>query len=216
MAPGSDSSKVYRFVIDSVVARLKDEFAAANVDESVLLELRSKWEDKLIQQGLITDNTIPEEIQGQIGLTEPQISLKHEVYDDDAVQGMSGQVRKRVYASDNYDGGNKFPRPDAYLGYYPPQHDGPGDDNDSVDNNGGTYPSDTYASAVKTEPNVDELSEDDSEEIEEEEVENLLIGQFEKVNKVKFRRHVVMKDCVFHLGGKDYLVKKCTGDFMWV
>jgi hypothetical protein len=40
-------------------------------------------------------------------------------------------------------------------------------------------------------------------------------GQFEKVQKTKNKWKVSLKDCIFHVAGKDYLVKKCQADIVW-
>eukprot|EP00198_Chlamydomonas_reinhardtii_P003482 XP_001692818.1 predicted protein [Chlamydomonas reinhardtii] len=51
-----DASNIYKWVVDDVVSSMTAEFQAAGIDESVLMELKTKWEEKLRQQGLIHDN----------------------------------------------------------------------------------------------------------------------------------------------------------------
>ncbi len=106
----------------------------------------------------------------------------------------------------------------AYFGQIP-QHDGEDDPGAAGGSGeGGAGPSgDGEAGAGGEAPEGDEvLSEDEHDDNDdEEEVENLLIGQFDKVNKMKNRWKVSMKDCVFHINGRDFLFKKCTAEFFW-
>mmetsp|Transcript_20760 Transcript_20760/g.57878 ORF Transcript_20760/g.57878 Transcript_20760/m.57878 type:complete len:330 (+) Transcript_20760:1047-2036(+) len=50
-----NTSSVYKWVIDDVVSKMKPETVQEGVDESVLDELRTLWQDKLTKKGLIRD-----------------------------------------------------------------------------------------------------------------------------------------------------------------
>lgn len=41
---------------------------------------------------------------------------------------------------------------------------------------------------------------------------NVVLGQFEKVQRSKSKWKVVLKDCILTLNGRDYLVRRCTGE----
>lgn len=43
-------------------------------------------------------------------------------------------------------------------------------------------------------------------------VADVVLGQFEKVQRSKSKWKIVLKDCVLTLAGRDYLVRKCTGE----
>jgi len=50
------------------------------------------------------------------------------------------------------------------------------------------------------------------DEVDEAAVSNVVLGQFEKVQRSKSKWKVVLKDCVLTLNGRDYLVHRCTGE----
>ncbi|KAL9656442.1 hypothetical protein ABK040_005207 [Willaertia magna] len=58
-------------------------------------------------------------------------------------------------------------------------------------------------------------SEDDVEEERVPETSNIVLAQYEKVNRHKSRWKCTLKSGVMHLEGKDYLFNKLTGDFEW-
>ncbi|KAG2423429.1 hypothetical protein HXX76_015300 [Chlamydomonas incerta] len=111
--------------------------------------------------------------------------------------------------------------PGAYYGHGQiPQHDGEDGDGGAGPSSGGAggdAGGDGAAAGEEPAAEGDEvLSEDEHDEGDEEEVvENLMIGQFEKVQKMKSRWKVAMRDCVFHINGRDYLFKKCQAEFSW-
>ena len=129
---------------------------------------------------------------------------------DDGEAGTSLGKRRR----EEEDAPLKQEQPQGNSSFLPPglipQHDG--DAGEAGDGGGAAG-----AAPEEAEPEGDEiLSEDEHDEgQEEEEVSNLLIGQFDKVNKMKNRWKVMMKDCIFHINGRDYLFKKCTSEYTW-
>jgi transcription initiation factor TFIIA large subunit len=50
------------------------------------------------------------------------------------------------------------------------------------------------------------------DEVDEAAVTNVVLGQFEKVQRSKSKWKVVLKDCILTLNGRDYLVRRCTGE----
>ena len=50
------------------------------------------------------------------------------------------------------------------------------------------------------------------DDVDEASVNNVVLGQFEKVQRSKSKWKVVLKDCVLTLNGRDYLVRRCTGE----
>lgn len=208
-----DCSNIYKWVLDDVAACMAPEFQAANVDEAVLQQLKSKWEEKLKVQGLIRDENdaaLPEP-----GGTQPEVRLEDvdgEDGEDDADDGGAGtSLGKRRREEDDVPVKQETQGTSSFLppGLIP-QHDGGAGEAGDGGGDGGAPPE-------EAEPEGDEiLSEDEHDEgQEEEEVSNLLIGQFDKVNKMKNRWKVLMKDCIFHINGRDYLFKKCTSEYTW-
>jgi transcription initiation factor TFIIA large subunit len=48
--------------------------------------------------------------------------------------------------------------------------------------------------------------------VDEAAVTNVVLGQFEKVQRSKNKWKVVLKDCILTLDGRDYLLRRCTGE----
>lgn len=44
---------IYRWILDDVMAKMKSEFVQEGVEETILLELRTRWEQKLTSSGLL-------------------------------------------------------------------------------------------------------------------------------------------------------------------
>ncbi|GLI67602.1 hypothetical protein VaNZ11_011844 [Volvox africanus] len=303
-----DASSIYKWVVDDVVAGIAPEFQAANVDESVLMELKQKWEEKLKQQGLIRDehdtgddliaqmqrggqaggggddddgagpsylgkrkqpelpSTIPpilnpalqaaqqffvaytQHLQQHTLQLQQQQQLQLQQQQQQQLQQLQLQQQQQQqqqlplqqqqiaqYASKQEQQQQPLQQaalapqqvglavaqqaplaPQQHYGYYAPgvipQRDG--DDGAGADGGGSSAGVPQEGEAA---PEGDEvLSEDEHDDNDEEEVvENLMIGQFEKVNKMKNRWKVAMRDCVFHINGRDFLFKKCTAEFSW-
>lgn len=58
----------------------------------------------------------------------------------------------------------------------------------------------------------DDLADVDAEEVDEEAVANVLRGQFDKVQRSKGKWKISAKNCVATIDGRDYLLKKVTGE----
>lgn len=52
----------------------------------------------------------------------------------------------------------------------------------------------------------------DDEEVDEDAVANVVLGQFEKVQRSKAKWKVALRDCVATIEGRDYLLRKATGE----
>ncbi len=50
------------------------------------------------------------------------------------------------------------------------------------------------------------------DDVDEAAVTNVVLGQFEKVQRSKSKWKVVLKDCILTLNGRDFLVRRCTGE----
>lgn len=103
-----------------------------------------------------------------------------------------------------------------------PQQDGPADDG-PAEPSAGAGPSTSLAVAVEDligpGDSGDELNEeddladvDDHEEINEDSIKDVVLGQFEKVQRSKAKWKINLKNCVATINGRDYLLKKVTGE----
>lgn len=178
-------ASIYHWVIDDVIANLK-----ADLDESLLHELRGLWDKKLNESGVLNP--------------EAEEHTKEETAEASGSQGAgthaSGGGRKRKAEEHSADVPAKLatPKMEAQEGSTGaiPQQDGNLDEDEGGDSDGG-----------------EKLSEADEDEGDEAEYVNFMCAQFEKVNRVKSRWKCNMKDGVFHIGGRDYLFRKGTGEF---
>lgn len=59
---------------------------------------------------------------------------------------------------------------------------------------------------------LDDLAGVDDDEIDESSVKDVIVGMFDKVHRSKNKWKVNLKDCVVTIKGRDYLLKKATGD----
>ena len=106
-----------------------------------------------------------------------------------------------------------------------PQRDGPGDgdEDDGEEEEDGEEEAPAGGSGgggggdgAKEAAGDEILSEDSGDEEEEEgDISNFLCCQFEKVNRVKNKWKINMRDGVFRINGQDYLFKKGTGEWTW-
>ncbi|KAI3432220.1 hypothetical protein D9Q98_003782 [Chlorella vulgaris] len=100
-----------------------------------------------------------------------------------------------------------------------PQQDGPADDAAAGGEEAGgedAAAAESGAAAAAEEEDDDPLTEDDGEgsgdDVDEAAVTNVVLGQFEKVQRSKNKWKVVLKDCILTLDGRDYLLRRCTGE----
>jgi transcription initiation factor TFIIA large subunit len=61
----------------------------------------------------------------------------------------------------------------------------------------------------------DDLADVDAEEVDEGDVRNVVTGVFDKVHRAKGRWKVFAKHCVATINGRDYLLKKVTGEMQF-
>ncbi|KAI6186368.1 hypothetical protein M3Y98_00125300 [Aphelenchoides besseyi] len=61
--------------------------------------------------------------------------------------------------------------------------------------------------------NDDQSDEEDLETLFDS--ENVVVCQFEKVNRARSKWKFILKDGIMHLNGKDYCFQKCTGEAEW-
>lgn len=122
--------------------------------------------------------------------------------------GVIGQKRPREEEVGNGDGDDA----DVKLGAPPPsiipQYDGAGEHDEGA--NEGKSGSDNDDDLLNEE---DDLADaDDHEEVDEDSIKNVILGQFDKVHRTKAKWRINLKNCVATVNGRDYLLKKITGE----
>lgn len=93
------------------------------------------------------------------------------------------------------------------------QYDGEGDS----DEDDGAGPSAAAAPQDDDEGNLSSISlDDDDDEDDNTETDNEVLCQYDKVSHTKNSKwRAVLKDGIMHIGGRDYLFSKATGEFTW-
>ncbi|KAL6745830.1 transcription factor IIA, alpha/beta subunit-domain-containing protein [Haematococcus lacustris] len=224
------TTAVYRWVIDDVIAKVKPEVVQEGLDETVLDDLRTLWEAKLVQKGLLGNDTIPAAppaisfAQGM--LMRPQMHgfpaglAMLPGFPAGFPPGFPANLQAAAFAlaaaanlKRAHPDGARAPVVEAKRPVNSiPQRDGPGDDEDEEE-------AEEQAGGTQQEPEAadDEVLSSDSEPEEEEEgdVQNFLCCQYEKVTRTKNRWKVSVKEGVFHINGKDYLFKKAQGEWIF-
>ncbi|KAI8622496.1 transcription factor IIA, alpha/beta subunit, partial [Chytriomyces sp. MP71] len=85
------------------------------------------------------------------------------------------------------------------------QVDGPGDDDDDDDEDD-----------VEGNDNIgSDLDSNDDDDDSDPELTDMILCQYEKVNRTKNKWKCVFKDGIVHVNGKDYLFHKASADFEW-
>lgn len=101
-----------------------------------------------------------------------------------------------------------------------PQQDGPADDAGAAPGApAATGAGDDEAVGPGDSGDGDELGEaddladvDDHEEIDEDAIKDVILGQFDKVHRSKAKWRINLKNCIATIGGRDYVLKKVTGE----
>ena len=74
---------------------------------------------------------------------------------------------------------------------------------------------DDEAEIAAGEGDINSDLDDEDEEEQDSTIKNMVLCQFEKVQRVKTKWKCVLKDGVVHVNGKDYLFSKANCDFEW-
>lgn len=187
---GKVVSSAYRSIIDDVVTHCRSEFDEMGIEQAVLDALQASWETKLA-------NTRVTDFSTDARLGPIQASL-----------------------------GPALPRPEESAKAQP---DGPSSTAE-IKPQAASTPS---KRTDKTDADTDEInsdlddSEDDADAAEGEDNENggggasnnnpgdLVIALYDKVQRVKNKWKITLKDGIVSVQGKDYLFHKCNGEFEW-
>ncbi|EFP83084.1 uncharacterized protein PGTG_09037 [Puccinia graminis f. sp. tritici CRL 75-36-700-3] len=187
---GKVVSSTYRSIIDEVVTHCRSEFDEMGIEQAVLDALQASWETKLA-------NTRVTDFSADARLGPIQASL-----------------------------GPALPRPEESARDEP---DGPSSTSDVKPQTGSTPSKRTEKMDADTDEINSDLddSEDDVDAAEGEDAENggggpsnnnpgdLVIALYDKVQRVKNKWKITLKDGIVSVQGKDYLFHKCNGEFEW-
>lgn len=228
-----DLSTVYRWILDDVIAKVKPDFVQEGVEESVLLELRSAWEEKLKNAGMLDANVRGSTPELASGSRNPPIN-GNSITDQQNGKGNNwagGDVMPTsdvnadgadVRVSESQEGGALKRRktdgdPSQQL-YKKAKEEIPQQDGSSEEPDGRAGPSNEVGEAGRGEdPGSDNLSDvsvgSSDEDADGGGTENYLCALFDKCGRTKNRWKAQMKAGVFVIDGRDYMFCKASGEF---
>ncbi|GAA5913712.1 transcription initiation factor IIA large subunit [Sporobolomyces salmoneus] len=183
---------VYRSIIDDVITQVRPEFEQIGVEEAVLQELLRLWELKLAQSRVAdfsSDDRMGPVAQQFLPLTIEEVKVNHKLREQEQLaqtKGGGGGVKK--------EGGSEEGKVK-----------GEGEDGDDED-----------AINSDLDSSEDELDEEAEAAAQgEDQGGDIVIALYEKVQRVKNKWKVTLKDGLISVNGKDYLFSKCNGEFEW-
>ncbi|GAA6063895.1 hypothetical protein JCM10212_002427 [Sporobolomyces blumeae] len=185
---------VYRNIIDDVVENVRPEFDQLGVEEAVLQELLRLWELKLAQSRVADFSN--DQRMGPVAkqfppLTAEQVAVNHQLLQD---QLKADKKPKKESSADGEGNGSGNGNGAA------------GDDKPKVD--------DEDAINSDLDDSEDELDADGGADGPDQ-GGDFVIALYEKVQRVKNKWKVTLKDGLISVNGKDYLFSKCNGEFEW-
>lgn len=192
---GKVVSSAYRSIIDEVVTHCRADFDEMGIEQAVLDALQASWETKLV-------NTRVTDFSGDARFAPIQASL-----------------------------GPALPRPDEYNRH---ESDLKPSTSSSMHELKPQMPTTPSKRSEKIDRDTDEInsdlddSEDDADAVDVEDSENaaggaagnnnpgdLVIALYDKVQRVKNKWKITLKDGIISVQGKDYVFHKCNGEFEW-
>jgi len=216
--------QAYRSIIDKVVASVRPDFEENGIDENVLIALQQSWEAKLALSRVADFSSDPR-LGAYQAMLPPLLDESAKKDASVAADGSSTSVKQEdglaASASSLANGKDKA-----------------SDGSDAK--NGATAPSTASTSAASTstakhkpKPDADsneinsDLDESDSDLLSDDEDNDefgdgndrdegdVIIALYEKVQRVKNKWKITLKDGIISVKGKDYLFQKCQGEFEW-
>ncbi|EPZ31808.1 Transcription factor IIA, beta-barrel domain-containing protein [Rozella allomycis CSF55] len=223
---------LYQEIIEDVTKKSRDAFLNAGIDETVLMDMRQLWLNKLTESRVLqASSSFGMTFVEQEQVTEhtkdpdyiPNTALLNEMMGGTSVASMSMSAMApgltqaslskllgltKAAAQQSKKAANKSGQI--------PQRDGASeldeDDDFGFDNDDGV-PLDELA---PINAGGDDLGSDlDSSDDEEPGTENFIMCQFERVQRTKNRWRCAFKEGILHLNQKEYMFNKMTGDFEW-
>nr|KAG5693957.1 hypothetical protein BaRGS_008226 [Batillaria attramentaria] len=222
-------SQLYKTVVDDVITNVKEAFLDEGVDEQVLQELRHLWENKL--QASKALDPVSERPEGQMATPAMGILLQQQSQSQQLQQGyiprgavlttttqQPQQTTFPVSISANQAGelqaqGGIIQLDGAGDTSSSEEEDFDNDDND--DDNDEEQNEDEGEQGEEEEPlnSADDVSEEDPTELFD--AENVVVCQYDKINRNKNKWKFHLKDGIMNLNGRDYVFQKANGDAEW-
>ncbi|KAI5476982.1 transcription factor TFIIA complex subunit Toa1 [Pseudohyphozyma bogoriensis] len=190
---------IYRSIISSVIEASRTDFDEVGVEEAVLQELLRSWETKVAMSRVAdfsADPRVGEIAKGFLPKTLTEI-----------------QSEAEAHAKENGVNGNGNGEGPSSSKKRKTEEGSPSEPADGAAAEGGAAKAEAGAGGADDDAINSDLddSDDEAEDGEEEEGGDLIIALYEKVQRVKNKWKVTLKDGIVSVGGKEYLFAKCQG-----
>jgi len=184
----------YRTIIEQVMRNVRLDFDEMGIEDAVISELQRSWESKVVATR-VADFSLDERLS-------QYPSTKQIKPEPDAEPSQNGGFR-RSSGSPEVD---VKPELDTNGNIIPP----------------GASQKQPRRGAKERAPDDDEIGSDlddpDEEDVNDDNEADggdLVIALYDKVQRVKNKWKITLKDGVVSVKGKDYLFSKCQGEFEW-
>ncbi|BGP25522.1 transcription factor TFIIA complex subunit Toa1 [Rhodotorula toruloides] len=185
---------VYRTIITDVTDSVRPEFDQLGIEEAVLQELVRLWELRLAQSR-VADFTSDERME-PVATQFPMVSLQEKEREKKAKRAAEERLRRETKARKKLEASSSSdtkPKPDHET------DEGAGDaDEDAINS---------------------DLDDDDDDDLalDDEEGEqgggDFVLALYEKVQRVKNKWKVTLKDGLASVNGREFIFAKCQGEF---
>lgn len=205
--------QTYRQIIDKVIASVRPDFEENGIEENVLAALQQSWEAKLAQSRVADFSS-----DARLGAYQRMLPPLEDSVKDTSVlsNGNSGKTDGLGATVNGVD-------------VKPEQSPQQGSSSASSSAKNGSSSSSKAKPAPATESNElgSDLDESDSDLLSDGEDGDdedggtsrddgdVIIALYEKVQRVKNKWKITLKDGIISAEGKDYLFGKCQGEFEW-
>uniref|UniRef100_A0AC35G1B6 TFIIA n=1 Tax=Panagrolaimus sp. PS1159 TaxID=55785 RepID=A0AC35G1B6_9BILA len=189
-APNSGIEELYRSVIQDVIEQSKEAFLDENIDADILFQIQKAWEEKINASGAADLNP---KVQPVPAVRPAQVKQQRTATRPNIPQ-LDGGPHMSDSSSDDEEDDDPLSRMVNRI-----------DDKAEDDDEGGDEDPLNSADDQSDDEDLDTLFQCD----------NIIVCQFEKVNRARNKWKFNLKDGVMHLEGKDYCFQKCTGEAEW-
>jgi len=236
------TTTVYRFIIDDVIRNIKAEFESKGVDEQVLVELQTLWENNLDRSGVLSTDPVELPRKGSKKASSKSqtskgskkrssgSSSKDSVDDDADPDDTIGKPKEYVGPAKNWKQSARSSQTDGLCVADSPEPtpsvssplarvsitipEGLSTANDTEVPN--LLQVDGLSDGEKFEDlDNEELGSDLDDSDPEPEPEHMVLCQHEKVIRNKTKRKCHLKHGIIHVHGRDYVFNKAHGEFEW-
>lgn len=217
--------KLYKSVIDDVVASVREAFADEGIDEQVLLDLKATWEKRLTESKAVVDAATSAAAALNTSSATPVSTVQASQSSSTSTsQEITAPVTAPAIAPST---AITVPAPTNHI----VQLDGPVDTDDEDDEDEDEIipnddDHDENDDDVVGDEDGENLGEDeeplnsgddvsDEEPNELFETDNVVVCQYDKITRSRNKWKFHLKDGIMNLQGRDYVFQKAVGDAEW-